>query len=63
MVNAMFKDPVDSLLKEAKKHPNTIIREKLIDLEVDYNGVWVGFSAANYIWHRAIPGTVSAIQN
>lgn len=51
----MLKDPVDLLLKEAKKHPNIIIREKLIELEVDYNGLWVGFSAANDIWRRVIP--------
>ena len=59
----MLKDPVDSLLKEAKKHPNKIIREKLIDLEIDYNGVFVGFDCANKIWHEAIPDTASAILN
>ena len=59
----MLKDPVDSLLIEAKKHPNKIIREKLIDLEIDYNGIFVGFDAANRIWHNLIPDTASAIQN
>lgn len=51
----MQKYPVDLLLTEAKKHPNEIIREKLIDLEIDYNGIFVGFDAANKIWHQIIP--------
>lgn len=60
-MNVVFRDHVQSLLDEAKKHPNTIIRDKLIDLEIDYTGVYVGFDAANKIWHKAIPDTALAI--
>lgn len=59
----MQKDPVDSLLKEAIKHPNEFIRDKLIDLEIDPNGTWVGFDAANRIWHLIIQDTELTIQN
>jgi len=58
----MFRDHVESLLKEAKKHPNENIRDKLIDLEIDYTGVFVGFDAANSIWHRVIPDTALPIR-
>lgn len=45
---------IDALILVAKTRPTADIRDKLIDLEIDYNGRWVGFDAANYIWNKLI---------
>lgn len=43
---------LDSLIEAFRLHPTECLRQKLIDLEVDYNGNYVGFGDANYIWHK-----------
>ena len=55
IVTDTAKDPIEGLLHVVKVRPSIDVRDKLIDLEVDTYGNWVGFDAANYIWHKAIP--------
>jgi len=49
------KDPIEALLHVANDHATLEVRDQLIELEVDLNGRFVGFDAANHIWHKAIP--------
>lgn len=46
---------IDALIKAAMLHPTPQIRDQLIEKELDYNGNWVGFDMANYLWHKVIP--------
>lgn len=43
---------IDSLIAAFRLHPTESLRQKLIDLEIDYQGNYVGFDEANYIWHK-----------
>ena len=45
---------IDALIRAAKATPTENMIQKLIDLEVDTNGLWVGFDQANRVWHQAV---------
>lgn len=53
----MFHDHknLDALIEAAKQHPTPDLIQKLIDLELDYNGNWVGHAMATYLWHKLLP--------
>ncbi len=55
MEKRIYQVDVESLLFQAANHPDPDIRDQLIDLEVSPYGVWIGFSAANKVWHDVIP--------
>lgn len=52
---------LDALIRAAKTTPTECIRDKLIEREIDYNGNFVGFDAANHIWRKVIPDNVIAL--
>jgi len=43
---------LDALIEAFRLHPTEYLRQKLIDLEIDYLGNYVGFQEANYLWHK-----------
>lgn len=45
---------LDSLVAAARLHPTPELIQKLVDLELDTRGNWVGFDQANFIWHKAV---------
>ena len=45
---------LDALIRAAQRHPTPEIRDKLIEKEIDYNGIHVGFDTANRIWRKLI---------
>lgn len=50
---------LDALIRAARHCPTENIIERLIDAEIDYHGRWVGFDAANSLWHKVIPCSAS----
>lgn len=49
---------LDALIRAAKLKPTENIIQALIDAELDGNGRFVGFDAANRYWHEAISQAV-----
>ena len=45
---------IDALIRIARVHPSERLRDKLIDLEIDSNGTYVGYAESNYIWRKII---------
>ena len=45
---------IDALIRIAHTNPSVRLRDKLISLEVDIYGTYVGYAESNYIWRNII---------
>ena len=53
-------DEVEILLRQMTICPNTDIRDRLIEFEVDYQGRFVGYDLSRAVWHRVLPDSQGA---